>query len=838
VSEELEYRKKLAELKELEEALEIQQGLPHLYGFPWYTWAKDFFDSTNKENFLVAANQLSKSATQWRKCIDWATDTTKWQKLWPGLMPGQKPNNFWYFYPTADVFQAEWETKIEPDYMPRGKFKSHPIYGWEAYFEKGKIKKIEFNSGVTVYCKTYGQKAKDLQTGSVYALWLDEELGVEFLPELQARLNATDGYFHMVFTATLGQEHWRKCMEPTSKAEETHPNAFKRQVSLYDCLKYADGSRTPWTVAKIKRAEAKCPTENEKLRRIYGRFIKAQGLKYESFSVDRNLSDPHPLPKSWLIYAGIDPGSGGLSGHPAAIVFIAVRPDFREGRVFRAWRGDGIATDNSDILNKYRELRGSLVVQSVCYDYKDKDFFLVASKQGEPMVKAEKTRNSGEGLLNTLFKNSMLKLQRNDAEIDKLVNELCSLSNTEDKRKAHDDLCFAGKTKIFTNTGDKNIEDVCLGDMVLTRKGFRPVIAKTISMGYVVKITHNQGETWATKTHNYITTQGPKPVKNLLESDICYCLLESEKQRLLSLVGLGLEDTQKQNEDTYEVTMCALGTIERRAFLFYTEKFGSFIMGKSRRALLFIILMGILLIIQLRIYLVCLRQYICQNILPHRKEKNGLGRTCLNTQFLLQPLGIKVSQLKVFIEKMGTSLGSVRLLLEKFVRFVVRNFLLKLFIQNKGNFAPIIVNQKIEECQVSIISNKIVWSAGKNLSKINIKKLEPALCNVRIRVEAYQKPRLVYNITVVDEHEYFADGILVANCDATRYTVMSIPWDFSGIQLDPSLDADKFNDSKKIELSEREQHLKERRDFFFSTGDEGQDTIDSELDFWNDLSGA
>lgn len=443
MTSEFEYKQKLQELKDLEAMNEIIDGLPHLHGFPWYKWAKVFFDSQNREVFLCAANQISKSSTQIRKAIHWATDNRLWKGLWPGLLAGQKPNTFWYFYPTFDVWQAEFETKWEPDFLPRGKFKKHPLYGWDAEFDKGQIRKINFNSGVTIYCKAYSQKAKDLQTGSVHNLCLDEELPIEYLPELQARLNATDGYFSMVFTATLGQRHWEQTMEPKTKDEEKHPNALKLQVSLYDCLEYEDGTKSNWTPEKIERAKLKCPTEAEVRRRIYGKFVKSQGLKYESFSVDRNMSDNHLLPVSWPIYAGVDPGSGGVSGHPAAIVFVAVRPDFKEGRVFKAWRGDGISTDNSDILRKYRDMKGSRPLQSMVYDFKDKDFFLVASKQGEPIMKADKTRDAGAGLLNTLFKNSMLKLQRGDGEIDKLVSELCSLPSEIDKRKAKDDLIDA-----------------------------------------------------------------------------------------------------------------------------------------------------------------------------------------------------------------------------------------------------------------------------------------------------------------------------------------------------------------------------------------------------------
>lgn len=438
---ELEFLKQKYEL--LLEKKRIEDGLPHLYSFKWYPWAKQVFESTNKEIFLVAANQLSKSSTAIRKNIHWATSPDLWPKLWPHLIKGNRPNLFWYFYPSLSTATTEWETKWADTFMPRNEFKEHPVFGWKEEWEKGFIHSVKFNSGVTIQFKTYTMKIKDLQASSVFMITCDEEMPVEFLAELKSRLYATDGYLLSVFTATLGQMHWQMTMEPPTKAEEKHPEALKLQVSLYDSQRYEDGSPSPWTDEKIKRAISNCPTDAEVQRRIFGRFVKSAGLRYESFNLEKNMVDAHPLPASWSIFAAVDIGSGGQSGHPAAICFLAVSPDNKQGRVFRAWRGDGISTTASDILEKYRELRGHLQPQIQVYDWGSKDFFNYASKIGESFIPADKKQDAGQGLLNTLFKTGMLKLHRGDAEIDKLVQELMSLPSECDKRKAKDDLIDA-----------------------------------------------------------------------------------------------------------------------------------------------------------------------------------------------------------------------------------------------------------------------------------------------------------------------------------------------------------------------------------------------------------
>lgn len=435
-----EYEKKLEELKALQELSRLKDGLPHLLGYPWYSWARRVYESRNREIFLTAANQVSKSSTAIRRNIYLATTPSVWKEFWPGLLPGQKPGLFWYMYPTKEVASTEVEEKWIKEFLPRNDFKTHPQYGWDLEYNKGEIWAIHFKTGVSVQFKTYAQKAKDLQTSSVYHLTCDEELPIHLLPELKARLNATDGYFLHVFTATLGQLYWKNVMEPATLEEETHKDALKISASLFDSMKYEDGSPSPWTEAKIARAIANCPTEAEVQRRIYGRFVKSEGLMYEGFSLEKSMSDPHPLPKDWQIFTGVDPGSGGKSGHPAAMVFIAVKQNYREGRVFRAWRGDGIPTTSQDIIDKYRELKGELMPVAQVYDYAAKDFHLVAGRAGEAFQPADKGKERGVALLNTLFKSGMLKIQRGDPELQKLVQELCSLGVNSKRNGDTDDL--------------------------------------------------------------------------------------------------------------------------------------------------------------------------------------------------------------------------------------------------------------------------------------------------------------------------------------------------------------------------------------------------------------
>lgn len=162
-----EYSLKLKKLKLLQDKKLLRDNLPHIYGFPFYPWSGKFFRSTNKTAIVCAANQISKSSTGIRQCIEWATNT----KLWPTLWPHRQPLQFWYLYPSSYVASIEFEKKWTPEFMPREPLKNHPLYGWRADYRSKYIQAVHFNSGVSIYFKTYSQDVQDLQSGSVDACW-------------------------------------------------------------------------------------------------------------------------------------------------------------------------------------------------------------------------------------------------------------------------------------------------------------------------------------------------------------------------------------------------------------------------------------------------------------------------------------------------------------------------------------------------------------------------------------------------------------------------------------------------------------------------------------------
>lgn len=459
----VEAKKKYHELKEKELELKIREMLPHRYGWKWYTWAKQFYNSRSKNLYLSAGNQLSKSSTQIRKVIEWATNKELWLELWD-----RTPNQFWYFYPSKELITSEVHEKWIPEFLPRGELVDSERFGWKIDYRFGEVNAIVFNSGVTVYFKSYMQDPSTLQAGSIYYIAADEEMPSHLYDELNARRRATNGYLSMVFTATLGEDLWYRCMEKIGQEDEAFPQAEKIHASLLDCKFYDDGSKSFWTDERIQEAISSCKSEQEVLRRIHGRCVIDSNRIVMTFGRHKNVVKPYKIPSDWYWYAGIDYGSGGEEGHPSAIVFVAVQPDYKKGAVVTGWRGRrGEVTTMQDVVNKFASMWYTIpdlmgkTMNMVSYDYAAKDLQAYAANMGIIFTNADKAREPSYRLLNVLFQHQMLEIF-NVIELEPLCKELDMVteSKSNKKTKAEDDMFDALRycvMPVFWNFDGKQI---------------------------------------------------------------------------------------------------------------------------------------------------------------------------------------------------------------------------------------------------------------------------------------------------------------------------------------------------------------------------------------------
>lgn len=446
-------RLKVEKLKALEKEQRERECLPHIFGFKLFAYQEEYLDTTNNTQLLCACNQIGKSTAQQLKCVRLATNTNG---AWEKFFPVNEPRVFWYLYPDLGTATREFEEKWVKDILPRAEYKDHPQYGWKANYKQKEIYSLEFHSGVTVYFHSYEKKASSLQAATVDHMFTDEELPFGLLGELSQRISyrLPYSYFSMVFTATLGQEEWRRAIEEIGEELEMFPEAWKKQVGKWDCLKYADGTPSHITPELIKKQESLLGSQDEIDLRINGKFRKLDGLKFPSFSPSRDVRKPFPVHQNNFpnIYGGVDLGSGGKEGHPSVITFVAVNNRYTKGVVFRVWTSSKVEkTTNSDVAVELGKLRTTLHAHVIetNYDHQAVDFNTYCDRLAIPVSKANKSQEKGTDIVNSLFKNGMLFIL--DLEETKpLQSELRSLLKTTNKRNAVDDHCDSLRYTVAT----------------------------------------------------------------------------------------------------------------------------------------------------------------------------------------------------------------------------------------------------------------------------------------------------------------------------------------------------------------------------------------------------
>jgi hypothetical protein len=441
---------KLEKLSALENQEKERNRRPYLFAQKFYPWQKEFFECQDKIQVVTAANQVGKSSTMIKKTIEWATNEDLWPVLWPAAWEeGQKPSQFVYLYPSKDIATSEYYDKWLPLLPPQ----DDPELGWKPIIFSKYIWGINFiHKNLIINFKTYRQGEEMLQAGTYWMCVCDEELPINLLPELQARVTATNGYMIFGFTATIGQDFWKQVVEDRSKLTE----AWVKQISLYDCQYFADGTPSRWTSERIQQVIDRCTSKAEVARRVFGRFVKDEGLRYPQFDRVEHVQPLHPIPFDWDVFAGIDYGSGGPKAHPSSIVFMAVNSSRTKIRLIRCWRGDDGMTTAQDVVNQYINMAKGIEerILAVHYDYSASDLGTIANRMGLPFQKANKKRDEGITAINTLFKTkAMILYEPADGmqfppdylQTYKLVSELESLDAQLTKADGYleDDLCDA-----------------------------------------------------------------------------------------------------------------------------------------------------------------------------------------------------------------------------------------------------------------------------------------------------------------------------------------------------------------------------------------------------------
>ena len=359
-------------------------------------------------------------------------------------------------------------------------------------------------------------------------------------------------------------------------------------------------------------------------------------------------------------------------------------------------------------------------------------------------------------------------------------------SNAEDQKYKDFSDCFTGGTPIWTLHGWKAIKKIKIGDTVLTRIGYKKVI-NSFCTGYktVYQAKFSNGaELICTASHNFYVNNTKKQLINLTASDALSILdipktKETVCQNLVNLFIFGLMGKSIIVTRSLKAVLIGFITIED-ALNRCIKTHGNFIKGQFQKGCAFITEMAIPKTIPSTTSILCQGVNTKDNIYV---SQEGLNHKEILTFYKesdhLQKNGTQAKRVDCGIKSIGRSAGKTCLLkLIKYVRIVGK------IIKGKSALNFVVSDAKpsgLTNLQRSILNAKY---AGQNLKRERQKELEHVQENVVLSsARKLLLKRKTYNITVEDQHEYYANGILVANCLRIGYAGMStVDWEGPGEQ--------------------------------------------------------
>ena len=351
-----------------------------------------------------------------------------------------------------------------------------------------------------------------------------------------------------------------------------------------------------------------------------------------------------------------------------------------------------------------------------------------------------------------------------------------------------DDHCLIGSTLVMTDKGEIPIEDIRIGDKVLTRRGFKAVqwAGCTGMNRRVIPIQAGSHLLYATPDHKILTQKGMIPSNALRYAEDQVLTIEggskcpSSKQ--LNTTGSYTIGTQSPQIELIESTSLWRDSVDQD----FTSKSGLIIMETSPKDFTSIMLMET----------------------PSITTSAILSASPDMIMPVNMPLSIMKSMFKKFrlIWRKFVPSPSLGTLLQK-----VKNFMLdwhKTLQWKIGHSltlpvsavvnssrqlqigvvsAPIPVSLNGEDSPVLIMSNEFALSAEARLALTDLA--------LRCAVQSIAEPNSdgfiadkVYDLTVEDQHEFFANGVLVSNCiDSLRYAITPL---IKGHKLKPMPDRD------------------------------------------------
>ena len=365
--------------------------------------------------------------------------------------------------------------------------------------------------------------------------------------------------------------------------------------------------------------------------------------------------------------------------------------------------------------------------------------------------------------------------------------------------------CLAGDTTVTTLRGNTRIRDVVPGDMVLTRDGWKKVTTTACKGVLPTKV---YAGVRSTAEHPFISSSGTDiACGSLTQFDSCLTITSPEVRRWRLL---GYQERLASRLKELSLTeQCIIGTqinqtvtedtLRRRRESGCMWRFGSTIMGLSKTAITSIIKTVIQRTTGLRILLALL------NMSTYRKcgVKSSAQQQEKTSRKPYSVLQNGTVVLKVLRGTADTGKRLWRSVLCRSLFAVVAEELstakdrMQSFVQ-QGVKTSTITTTELGRKSVCVLLAELVarWTSSASQST--------ARPHVPHGIGERPKNVAVYDISVEDAHEFFANGILVRNCDSVRMLSFFLACNRSELA-----DIRKVTIERRLDLMEEEPKMEE-----------------------------
>jgi intein/homing endonuclease len=489
------------------------------------------------------------------------------------------------------------------------------------------------------------------------------------------------------------------------------------------------------------------------------------------FNPDKNLIRDLPTATEYIYVLGMDLGWNDSTAFTLA-AYSRFDPNLY---IIKTFDSPKMLID--DIGKKISEWNKEHPITKYVIDGANKQFVeQMRANLQLPFVSAQKTEKAKFiRMFNSDLQMSRIKLlPGNEGLIDEW-NSLVwdpKMAKPTELARCKNHLCFIAGTKIATNKGEVNIEDIKEGDLVLTRDGFKPVlIATDTGTRQTYKLITEQGrELTGTGNHPIFANGEWAELNKLKTGDILTCIknhqeltcqIKTDQVSNSHTTELNLGDIQNQIKENCEY----ISPVKMEKD--YTESYMKKITDLLQLDITFIIKMKILLIMILKIWKQYQQKIIKDYIVWKEWKIQNIKQNLLNNYYRLMiwlKNGTDQKKVESGIYSTEKILGLPDNLSHYAVNFANNNFNPRF---QQPQYVAINVMPQKEENQELMMNQETVSNAIQNSKLIDIQNRN--FVQDRVLEVSILKEQKVYNLSVKDKHEYFANGILVSNCDSTLY---------------------------------------------------------------------